>query len=100
MPDPVTPGVPGGARTALINPPTIRPQLLATGRIRLDSTGRTGTALNRRSCWSRAVFVSWWRVEDSNLCSFRDGFTVRSHWPLGQPAWAHRPGVPRQRITG
>ena len=28
----------------------------------------------------------WWRVEDSNLCSFRDGFTVRSHWPLGQPA--------------
>ena len=27
-----------------------------------------------------------WQVEDSNLCSFRDGFTVRSHWPLGQPA--------------
>ena len=31
-------------------------------------------------------FRSWWQVEDSNLCSFRDGFTVRSHWPLGQPA--------------
>src|SRR5262245_60384195 len=29
----------------------------------------------------------WWRVEDSNLRSFRDGFTDRSHWPLGQPAW-------------
>ena len=27
-----------------------------------------------------------WRVQDSNLGSFRDGFTVRSHWPLGQPA--------------
>jgi hypothetical protein len=25
-------------------------------------------------------------VKDSNLRSFRDGFTVRSHWPLGQPA--------------
>ena len=33
-------------------------------------------------------FCTVWRVEDSNLCSFRDGFTVRSHWPLGQPAWA------------
>src|SRR6476646_7816121 len=31
-------------------------------------------------CW-------WWQVKDSNLRSFRDGFTVRSHWPLGQPAW-------------
>ena len=28
----------------------------------------------------------WWQVKDSNLRSFRDGFTVRSHWPLGQPA--------------
>ncbi len=28
-----------------------------------------------------------WQVQDSNLGSFRDGFTVRSHWPLGQPAW-------------
>ncbi len=27
-----------------------------------------------------------WQVQDSNLGSFRDGFTVRSHWPLGQPA--------------
>ena len=27
-----------------------------------------------------------WQVKDSNLRSFRDGFTVRSHWPLGQPA--------------
>ena len=31
---------------------------------------------------------SWWQVKDSNLRSFRDGFTVRSHWPLGQPAVA------------
>lgn len=29
-----------------------------------------------------------WRVQDSNLGSFRDGFTVRSLWPLGQPARA------------
>ena len=29
---------------------------------------------------------TWWQVKDSNLRSFRDGFTVRSHWPLGQPA--------------
>lgn len=28
----------------------------------------------------------WWQVKDSNLRSFRDGFTVRFHWPLGQPA--------------
>ena len=28
-----------------------------------------------------------WQVKDSNLRSFRDGFTVRFHWPLGQPAW-------------
>ena len=27
-----------------------------------------------------------WQVKDSNLRSLRDGFTVRSHWPLGQPA--------------
>ena len=27
-----------------------------------------------------------WQVKDSNLRSFRDGFTVRFHWPLGQPA--------------
>ena len=25
-------------------------------------------------------------MQDSNLRSFRDGFTVRSHWPLGQSA--------------
>ena len=31
-------------------------------------------------------WVLLWRVKDSNLRSFRDGFTVRSHWPLGQPA--------------
>jgi uncharacterized protein YajQ (UPF0234 family) len=32
-------------------------------------------------------------VEDSNLRSFRDGFTDRSHWPLGQPAKARRRAV-------
>src|SRR3954447_3090866 len=37
------------------------------------------------------LFCSRWRVKDSNLRSFRDGFTVRSHWPLGQPAWASPP---------
>ncbi len=34
----------------------------------------------------RALAGAGWRVKDSNLRSFRDGFTVRSHWPLGQPA--------------
>ena len=29
---------------------------------------------------------TWWQVKDSNLGSSRDGFTVRSLWPLGQPA--------------
>ena len=35
----------------------------------------------------RGPLVHWWQVKDSNLRSFRDGFTVHSHWPLGQPAW-------------
>jgi hypothetical protein len=38
----------------------------------------------------RGRLCCWWRVKDSNLRSFRDGFTVRSHWPLGQPAKARR----------
>ena len=36
---------------------------------------------------SGALLCTGWQVKDSNLRSFRDGFTVRSHWPLGQPAW-------------
>ena len=43
-----------------------------------------------------------WRVKDSNLRSFRDGFTVRSHWPLGQPAsWVppHRGATAQVRIA-
>ena len=40
-----------------------------------------------------------WRIQDSNLGSFRDGFTVRSHWPLGQSALpaaaANRSGAAR-----
>ena len=35
---------------------------------------------------SEALSRTWWQVKDSNLRSFRDGFTVHSHWPLGQPA--------------
>jgi hypothetical protein len=31
-------------------------------------------------------------VKDSNLRSFRDGFTVHSHWPLGQPALVRMEG--------
>src|SRR5665647_3416373 len=34
----------------------------------------------------RGPLRTWWQVKDSNLRSFRDGFTVHSHWPLGQPA--------------
>lgn len=33
----------------------------------------------------RGLRALWCQVKDSNLRSFRDGFTVRSHWPLGQP---------------
>ena len=40
----------------------------------------------QRNRWSGPLICRW-RVQDSNLGSFRDGFTVRSHWPLGQPAW-------------
>ena len=35
---------------------------------------------------SEALSHTRWQVKDSNLRSFRDGFTVHSHWPLGQPA--------------
>ena len=63
------------------------------GRRRPDSAG-LGRIERRRpltcSRWSGAVRAAWWRVKDSNLRSFRDGFTVRSHWPLGQPARARR----------
>jgi hypothetical protein len=41
----------------------------------------------QKYCGSQKYPLSWWwQVQDSNLRSFRDGFTVRSHWPLGQPA--------------
>src|ERR1700710_1126144 len=53
----------------------------------LDDTagrGRTRPALHHRR--SGRGFPLLWQVQDSNLRSFRDGFTVRSHWPLGQPA--------------
>jgi PhnB protein len=46
----------------------------------------TRTAPDRSLYWSEAASAWLWRVEDSNLRSFRDGFTDRSHWPLGQPA--------------
>lgn len=49
---------------------------------------------------SRGHLCTWWRVEDSNLCSFRDGFTVRSHWPLGQPARAPHRVATRRRKQG
>jgi hypothetical protein len=38
-------------------------------------TNENGPGARFRS--SRGRLVSQWRVEDSNLCSFRDGFTVR-----------------------
>src|SRR6516162_5044963 len=54
-----------------------------------DSLGVGGTERQRPLTafpLVRGRLHSWWRVKDSNLGSFRDGFTVRSHWPLGQPA--------------
>src|SRR5947208_2565707 len=50
----------------------------------------------------RGCFPCWWQIKDSNLGSFRDGFTVRSHWPLGQPAsWVppHRGATAQVRIA-
>ena len=41
-------------------------------------------------------FSRWWQVVDSNHCSLRDGFTVRSHWPLGQPATLPKFRQPRK----
>jgi hypothetical protein len=40
----------------------------------------------------RGPLSTWWQVKDSNLRSFRDGFTVHSHWPLGQPALVRMEG--------
>lgn len=74
-----------------IDPPTIFPQRVVSlwtlaGLDEINDNGPRSAFLLFRG---RAR--TWWRVEDSNLCSFRDGFTVRSHWPLGQPARASPP---------
>ncbi len=65
---------------------------------RPDRAVRSRTA-RRRPCDQNFLVTGpsalLWRVEDSNLCSFRDGFTVRSHWPLGQPAPHRRNGAGR-----
>ncbi len=45
----------------------------------------TQEALTRVSA-GQGLFGTRWQVKDSNLRSSRDGFTVRFHWPLGQPA--------------
>ena len=84
----------------MIDLPTIRPRLLVKSRILLDSAGFDENGPGARFRSSRGRSVCLWRVKDSNLRSFRDGFTVRSHWPLGQPAWACDHGCPWQRRTG
>ena len=69
------------------------------GRTRPDGT-RHETAPDRHTRWS-GPFTQWWQVKDSNLGSFRDGFTVRSHWPSGNLPWCadHPPSHrPRHRI--
>ena len=63
----------GGCRT----PPTATPAVT-----RATSRPPTGGFAGQGPSW-----CTWWQVKDSNLRSFRDGFTVHSHWPLGQPAW-------------
>lgn len=40
-----------------------------------------------------------WQIQDSNLCSLRDGFTIRSLWPLGQSAIALPEGNGRKNTT-
>jgi hypothetical protein len=49
-------------------------------------TGYIKRAPDRRFRRSEALSRTRWQVKDSNLRSSRDGFTVHSHWPLGQPA--------------
>jgi hypothetical protein len=49
-------------------------------------TGYKEEGLRPRFRRSEALSCTRWQVKDSNLRSFRDGFTVHSHWPLGQPA--------------
>ena len=62
------------------------PRTAVDRRTEADAAGQARGAPNRRFRWSGAPLSTWWQVKDSNLRSFRDGFTVHSHWPLGQPA--------------
>ena len=62
------------------------PQIAGFGRSQPDSVAGRKKAPGQRFRWSGALLCTGWQVKDSNLRSFRDGFTVHSHWPLGQPA--------------
>ena len=70
------------------NSGTYRAQTAAQSRFQPDTPGQRRKAPTQRLRRSGAFLGETWQVKDSNLRSFRDGFTVRSHWPLGQPAGA------------
>ncbi len=59
---------------------------LLIAAVRLPSTRPGAPGSERGPPVSRGPSCTEWQVKDSNLRSFRDGFTVHSHWPLGQPA--------------
>jgi len=72
----------------MIDLPTIRPQPLVTSRIRLDLAGLNENGPGARFRSSRGRSLCLWRVQDSNLRSFRDGFTAQAcnrRWPAAEP---------------
>ncbi len=78
----------GGPPYALVQVTSLRPKAAMTDSSALFCTPHPRTREGPRpaSPLVRGLIGTWWQVKDSNLRSFRDGFTVHSHWPLGQPA--------------
>ena len=57
-----------------------------TARIWPDTAGATRKAPNRRTRRSGACFTLVAGAGFEPAKAYADGFTVRFHWPLGQPA--------------
>ena len=53
------------------------PRTAVDRRTEADAAGQARGAPDRRFRWSGAPLSTWWQVKDSNLRSFRDGFTDR-----------------------
>jgi hypothetical protein len=86
FPADVEPAQPG-ERVCAGHRPAIQQPAERQNTVVFDTPTRyTKEGLRPRFRRSEALSRTWWQVKDSNLRSFRDGFTVHSHWPLGQPA--------------